>query len=189
MAANYDLEGALRILEDDGIVLLPTDTLWSIGCNATNIVAVKRLTRLLVGPDAPAPEILVHSIAMLKNYVQQLHPRLETLLFYHVRPLTILLENPGNFPEELEITTGKIAFRVAQDDYCRQLIRRLGHPLATAYAGANGQDLPVTFGMVSSAVIEGVDYVARHRQSDRSPGEPSVMVCLSDKSELVFLRE
>ena len=95
LAPNYDLEGVLHTLKDDGLLLLPTDTLWSVGCDATNQVALKRLTRLVQTPYAGAVEILVDSVTMLKKYVLELHPRIETLLCHHVRPLTILMEGTG----------------------------------------------------------------------------------------------
>ena len=186
---NYDLEGVRRTLADDGLVLMPTDTLWSVGCDARSIVAIKRQARLTGHREAPPAEVLIESIHMLKDYVKHLHPRLETLLHYHTRPLTFLLDPNHRLPADLHGPDGLVAFRVAQDDFCCALLRSHGRPVAVRPAGDGQGEMPATFGAINSNIIEGVDHVVRYRQSDKSPGEESVMVQLSRKGELIFLRE
>ncbi len=189
MATPHDLEGTLRTLADDGLVLMPTDTLWSIGCDATNRLSLRRLFRLIAASDGSRIEILVDSIPMLKKYVRRLHPRLETLLLYHVRPLTVLLPGAVNLPPEVQRPDGLTAFRIAQDEYSRQLLHAYCSPLATAFATAGEAPPPATFGEIRSDIIQGVDHVVRRGQLEKRPGEPSVMVLLSERAELVFLRD
>ncbi len=187
MLPNYELNDALTTLRTGGLILYPTDTLWSIGCDATNKEAVEKILNLT--SSATAIEIIVDSIPMLKQYVKHLHPRFETLLIYHTRPLSIKFREPIRVASPLMVTDVNIAFRICQDDYCRQLIEEFGGPLATCFASFDEKYMPATFGAISSEVIQAVDYVTRYRQDDKTPGQPSVLITLSEEDELVFLRE
>lgn len=188
MVQHYELDETLSALQNSGLLLFPTDTLWSIGCLATDVVAVLRLLRMKAQAPGFDLEILVDSVDMLKEYVDHLHPRLETLMAYHVRPLTVVLEGPRRLPEQL-LGPGRVAaFRVVRDDYCRQLIGRLGRPLAASFATLNGQ-APIHFGTVSSDILQSVDHVVKYHQQEKTAGEPSVMVRLSECDELEFVRE
>ncbi len=185
MLPNYELSDALTTLQGGGMILYPTDTLWSIGCDATNEVAVQKLLDLV--SNNASLEIIVESIPMLKKHIKHLHPRIETLLLYHTRPLSVKFSEPKNLANTL--IDEDIAFRICQDDYCKELIGEFQNPLLTCFASFDQQYLPATFGAISSEVIQAVDYVARYRQDDKTPGEPSVLITLSDEDELVFLRE
>ncbi len=187
MFPNYELKDALTTLQNGGLILYPTDTLWSIGCDATNEEAVEKILNL-TGSAVPV-EILVDSIPMLKQYVKHLHPRIETLLLYHTRPLSIKFRESEKVAPALMANNVNIAYRICQDDYCQQLMGEFGLPLATCFASFDEKYLPATFGAISSEVIQAVDYVARHRQDDKTPGEPAVLITLSEEDELVFLRE
>lgn len=189
MVQNYDLEGALTTLRKGGLILYPTDTIWSIGCDATNAFAIEKVLQLKRGASGHGIEILVDSVQMLKSYVRHLHPRIETLLTYHVRPLTVLFDNPHNVPQNALDEDGYMAIRMAQDDYCRSLIAAFGKPLVASYANVANQPIPSNFGAISSEIIQGVDHVSKYRQHEKITGRPSVMVRLSERDELLFLRE
>ena len=126
---------------------------------------------------------------MLKNYVRHLHPRLETLLHYHVRPLTIIYDQGRQLPNSILESDGSIAVRLVQDDYCRALIDELGYPIVAVPADLREGFYPPGFGTISSDVVAKVDYVSRHRRTDRVISELSVMVRLDEKDELEFIRE
>ncbi len=190
MIPQHHIEGALAAIENNGLVLCPTDTLWSMACNANDPVAVLRLLRLKPNTRANSFEILVNSIEMLKEYVEHLHPRVETLLSYHIRPLTVVFEKARNLPEKILNPDGSIPVRVVQDEFCRELIAGLKHPLVSTFAHLEDAPMPTHFGAISSAVIEAVDYVVRYRQNDKAHGQPSVMVrLLEEEEEMEFLRE
>lgn len=189
MVQNYDLNQALVTLQKGGLILYPTDTIWSIGCDATNEDAVLNLRRLSQRNQSYPIELLFSSIDMIKAYVDHLHPRLETLLVYHVQPLTILLENPRRLPANLFSQEGTVAIRLVQDSYCQELIEQFGAPIVAACASSAESHIPASFGSVSSEYIRGVDYVVKHRQMEKAGGQLSVMVRLSAQDELIFLRE
>lgn len=189
MASYQEIEQAVAVLQSGGLLLYPADTLWSIGCDATDPVAVERICNLRENRSTSEFEILVSSIDMMRHYVDHLHPKLETLLAYHVRPLTVQFERGRNLPDRLIDPDGAVAVRLAQAPFCRALIKTYGRPLIAVQASREGQTIPASFGAVSSSIIGGVDYVLQPHQKNGITGEPAVMVRLSKRGELEFLRE
>lgn len=189
MVHNYDLDGAIHKLDQGGLILYPTDTIWGIGCDATNPTAVSRVYDLKKRDHSKSFVILVDSIHMLKQYVDHLHPRIETLLLYHLRPLTVIYNQGVNLAENASALDGSVAIRIVKDPFCRALINTFDRPLIATSANINNEPFPANFGEVSSEIIQGVDYVVKHRQHEKGLGQPSVIVRLSDKDELIFIRE
>ncbi len=183
-----DLDTAARVLQAGGVILYPTDTIWGIGCDATRAEAIERVYAIKRRrPDKPFL-LLADSVEMIRQYVGYVHPRIETLLAYHQRPLTIIYEGARNLPENLVAPDGSIGIRIPQDDFCRELVRRLGKPVVSTSANVSGAPFPAHFGEVSSEVIEQMDYVVRYRQWDTEPAEPSVVARVAADGELIFLR-
>ena len=189
MIQRYDLEGAATVLENEGLLLLPTDALWSVACLADDPVALERLRRIQRRQAGQQPEVLFSSLDMLKSYAPQLHPRLETLLAFHLRPLTVITEATPRIRPKARLSDGRIAARVVRDQYCRHLIKMLGRPLATTIAHFADSPYPDHFGHIRSDIIEAVDYVAKYRPKDPITGQPTIMVQLDEQEELEFLRD
>ena len=191
MTHEYDFNPVLETLDTGGIILFPTDTIWGIGCDATDPVAVEKIFVLKDRPRDNPFILLVSSIEMLCNYVEELHPRIETLLLYHTRPLTIIYDKAKNLPSNAYADNGSVGIRLVQDDFCKQLIENFGKPIVGTSANISDEPFPNHFGEISSAVIQGVDFVVRHRQGEKNMGEPSVIAKMTDleRGELEFLRE
>ncbi len=189
MLDKDNIENITRILKVGGTILYPTDTVWGIGCDATQEDAVERIYQLK-GTDPSEPfTILVSDIQMLKQYISHLHPRIETLLFYHSRPLTIIYENPKNLPQNLLSPDNTAAIRITTDPFCQEIIHRLGKPVVATSANVVDNPFPKSFGEISSQIIKEVDYVVKYRQNDKDFAPPSVMVKYDEKGELIFLRD
>ncbi len=185
-----DIDLSLRALHNGDVILLPTDTLWSLGCDATNPAAARHLLGIVKARSPEVGEILTTSLEMLKQWIPHLHPRLETLLHYHQRPLTILVEAGPKFGPEVCFQPGKAALRISRDPFCRHLLQAFGKPIFTVFAAVVHQPWPSSFGSISSEIIQHCAHVVRHRQMERNAGEPSVMVRLNpDTEELDFLRD
>jgi len=182
-------EDILKILEDDGTILMPTDTIWSVGCDVTNAVAIERIKKLKQENESDSLIVLVDSIEMLKEYVETVHPRLETLMMFHTRPMTVIYNKVKNLPSNALLNEEKVAIRVVKDDFCQRIIRSLGRPIITTSANTTDQPYPTIFGEISSEIIRNVDYIVRHRRTDKTPQTPSVIVRYDGKGELVFVRE
>ncbi len=188
MDTFYEVEKVVEVIKEGGIVLYPTDTIWGIGCDATNPTAVEQIYNLKKRPKEKSFILLVDSVDMLKNYVEQIHPRIETLLDYHQRPLTIIYDQPKNLPQEVIHNSGTIGIRLTHDPFCKQIIQQLGRPIVSTSANLSGQTFSGHFGGVSSEIIIGVDYVVRHRQKEKQVAPPSVIMRMSDEEELILIR-
>lgn len=185
-----DISEIVRLLEGGNIICYPTDTIWGIGCDATNEAAIEKVSALKGRAPDKGYVLLVSDIDMLKRYVTKIHPRLETLLSFHVRPLTVVYErNITGLPASVKAPDGSVAIRVAGDEFCQELIRAFGKPLVSTSANKSGEPFPPTFGGISSEILGGVDYVVKHRQDDKEPGEPSSIAKLDRHQELEFIRD
>jgi L-threonylcarbamoyladenylate synthase len=184
-----DISEIAGLLEQGKIICYPTDTIWGIGCDAMNEDAVARIGALKGRTPEKGYVLLVSGIDMLKRYVPKLHPRLETLLSFHTRPLTLILERTAGIPSYVKAPEGTAAIRVARDEFCRTLIEAFGRPLVSTSANKSGEPYPPTFGNISSDILGHVDYVVKYRQDDKTPQEPSSIAKLDRHLELEFIRE
>ena len=189
MFEKDNIEDITSILNRGGLILYPTDTIWGIGCNACDVKAIDRIYKLKQRATSKNFVILVDSIEMLKNYIREVPPRIETLLYYHTRPLTMVFNEPRNLPDSLIASDNTIAIRIAQDEFCKELIAAFGFPLVATSANISGQPYPANFGEISSDIIRGVDYIAKIRRHEKTMGEPSVIAKIMEDGELEFLRE
>jgi len=179
---------AVEVLTDKGLLLYPTDTIWGIGCDATNVEAVAKIYALKKRDLSKPLVVLVDSLRMLKDYVEQVHPRMDTLLAYHKRPLTVIYEKAKQLPDNLIAKDRSVAIRVVQDDFCKAMIRQFGKPIVATSANISNEPFPDNFGAISSEVIKGIDFVVRHRQCEKTANQPSVLVRVLANGELEFLR-
>ena len=184
-----DISEITNLLNNGGTICYPTDTIWGIGCDALNDSAIQKINEIKGGAPDEGYIILVDSVEMLKLYVPQMHPRLETLLSYHNRPLSIIYPHSEGLPDSLYAPDGSIAIRLTNDEFCQELISAIGRPLLSTAACKKDEPWPPTFGSISSEIIGGVDYVVRHRRDDKTPGEPSPVAKLDSHQELEFVRE
>jgi L-threonylcarbamoyladenylate synthase len=189
MLPNYNLEQIAEALNKGELILFPSDTIWVIGCDSCNETAVKRVLELKEWDYSMPLVMLVSSMEMLREYVQKIHPRVETLLAFHDKPLTIVYETADNIPVSAKGKDGSAAFRIVQDEFCLNLLDVLKRPIVATSAHIGKMPYPKHFGEVSSAVIMGVDHVVKYRQMDREMGPPSVIARLDENEELYFLRE
>lgn len=182
-----ELPQVLNTLKSGGTIIYPTDTIWGIGCDAFNESAVGNLFYLKKRPRNKPLLLLVDSIAMLKQFVE-IHPRVETLLFYHKQPLTIIYKADKRIPQYLTSDKHSIGIRVVKDDFCREIIKSFGKPITSTSANFSGDNFPITFQDVDSKFLQVADYVVRHRQEDMAKGSPSVIASFNQEGELSFLR-
>jgi len=189
MVHDYDIEVAVKALRAEKLILFPTDTVWSVGCLASSAEAVQRVQQVKRSDSSEDFELLLDSLQMLKGYIPDLHPRLETLLTYHTRPLTIEFNGFTVYPVAGLPSDTPTGIRIVQDAFDLALIEELQEPLYVCSAHVKGDEVPQNFGAISTDILMNVDYVCKYRQSEKSKDQLSVKVVLSDREELVFLRE
>ena len=185
---NDHLEDIITVLNSGGVVVYPTDTIWGVGCDACNAAAVEKVYALKKRSRDKGFVILVDSIEMLKKYVAHVHPRVDTLLHYHERPLTVVFDQARNLPANVCPPDGSIGVRIVKDEFCRLLIRHFGRPLVSSSANVSNESFQGTFGSISSEILTGADYVVKYRQHEKFCGPPSVIVKALENGELEFLR-
>ncbi|HEY5463777.1 MAG TPA: L-threonylcarbamoyladenylate synthase [Hanamia sp.] len=188
--ANFenDIINSLRILDSDGIILYPTDTIWGIGCDATNAIAIQKIFQLKKRAEKKSMIILVSDEKMIHNYVLNPSEKIIDFISSAKKPTTAIFKNAIHLPLNLINEDGSIAIRIVNDDFCRQLIQQLKKPLISTSANISGEKFPQNFNEVSEEIKKDVDYIVQHRQNDFSKKTPSSIIRLNTNNEIEFLR-
>ena len=182
------VEQTLAVLKKGGTILYPTDTIWGIGCDATNAEAVARIYALKNRPDTKSMIILLAEERDILQYVAAPDPSVFDFIQMQIKPTTIIFEGALGLPDNLVGEDGSIAIRLVQDPFCRHLLKRLRKPLVSTSANISGQPSPQNFGEVSTAIKTGVDHIAAWRQDDTAPAQPSKIVKWNSGSEPTIIR-
>ncbi len=180
---------AVDHLREDGVILYPTDTVWGIGCKFDSLEAYEKLRKIKNRAPDQAFILIVSSIDQLKDYVTYIHPRVETLLHYHERPLTMIYHRHHNIPDHCLASDGSVAIRIVRDSLCQELTKTLGCPITSTSANSKGEPTPKHFGEIQSDILSRVDFVFDFKRSKSFQGEPSVIAGFNKKGDLEFYRE
>ncbi|MBN8667556.1 MAG: threonylcarbamoyl-AMP synthase [Chitinophagales bacterium] len=176
MYEQEDIELALETLRKGGLLLYPTDTIWGIGCDATNRSAVEKVYALKKREDTKALIVLVAEERDIYEYTAAPDPEIFDYLERTSRPTTVVYQGALGLAENLIAQDGSVGIRICRDPFCRALIKRLQKPMVSTSANISGQPAPGWFGEVSEEVKSGVDYIVKYRQDDREPATPSSVV-------------
>ena len=188
MLFDDKLSDIIKTLESDGVLLHPTDTVWGLGCSAMSEKGINKIYDIKQRKKSQPLLMLVDSIKMLKKYVPHIHPRIETLLIFHNKPLTVVYPDVQRLPEFALASDKSAAIRVIYDPYCARIVSLLGCPLMSTSANISGEPTPTYLENVADRIIQGVDFVARHKQNVELSGSASVMISYDAEGELNFLR-
>lgn len=183
-----DMINCLKILQSGGIILYPTDTIWGIGCDATNMLAVQKIYQLKKREEKKSMIILVIDKSMIADYVLNPSEKILSFLSRQKKPTTAIFENAVNLPPQLINADGTVALRMVQDDFCRQLILQLKKPLISTSANISGEAYPQNYLQISDAIKSGVDYIVQHRQNDFEINAPSTIIRLSGNNDIKYIR-
>ena len=183
------VEEIISTLENGGLILYPTDSVWAIGCDATNVEAIKKVLALKQRKEGRGLVLLAEDLKMVGKYVDYIPPRIDMLLVYHTRPLTIIYDLAENLPKEVLGPKNTVAMRTAQDDFCKNIVQKFGKPLVATTANIDNSEIPLHFGAINSDIVEAVDYVVRFRRDEKKDGSLSVIARMGEDGELEFLRE
>ncbi|WPU95859.1 L-threonylcarbamoyladenylate synthase [Mucilaginibacter sabulilitoris] len=179
---------ALKVLQEGGIILYPTDTIWGIGCDATNTEAVQKIYRLKQRDEAKSMIILLDTENKLESYVSDVNPLAYDLIEYAENPLTLVMPGAKNVSPALIAVDGSIAIRVTGNQFCQQLIQRLRKPLVSTSANISGKPSPQYFSQIDQEVIDGVDYVVDIDQHSKEIKNPSTIMKLAPDGTFEFIR-
>ena len=171
-----DIAAAVKTLLAGGIILYPTDTVWGIGCDATNPVAVDKIMALKNRPANKSMIVLVAEERDIIQYVAAPDPAVFVYLETIQKPTTVVYPQGIALAENLLGADGSIGIRICADEFCRHLIKRLRHPLVSTSANVSGQPTPTFFNEIADTIKDGVDYVVEHRRDDLTPAVPSSVI-------------
>lgn len=186
---DIEVEQALSVLRSGGVILYPTDTIWGLGCDATNPEAIARIFRIKNREDSKSMIVLMADERDVLKYVASPDLAVFDFLEQQQRPTTIIYDNAVGLPPNLVAQDGSIAIRLANDEFCRHLVRRLGKPIVSTSANISGEAPPTFFDEVSEAIRSSVDFIVKWRQDDRTPANPSQIIKWLQNGEYQIIRQ
>ncbi|MDC0231225.1 L-threonylcarbamoyladenylate synthase [Aureispira] len=186
----YQIPEIIRTIEEGKLILYPTETIWGIGCDATNEKAIRKLNELKNRVVEKKYVLLVDNIDLLSEYVNYIPPKARNLIEYFSKPLTIVYDQPKNIPDSLLAEDGSIAIRITLDPFCKALVNAFGKPIVSTSANISGEPFPGSFEEIDLLIKDGVDFIVQHRQEESNRNiTPSTIVKVVDGSDLIFIRK
>ena len=171
-----DIEQCLKTLKAGGLILYPTDTVWGIGCDATNKAAVAKIYALKKRADHKAMIVLVADERDVLQYVAAPDLQVFDHLEQTTKPTTVIYEGAIGLADNLTGEDGSIGIRICKDEFCRHLLKRFRKPIVSTSANISGEPSPALFTEISQGIKEGVDHIVHYRQDDTSPASPSSVI-------------
>jgi L-threonylcarbamoyladenylate synthase len=183
-----DIRDALKVLRAGGVILYPTDTIWGIGCDATNAEAVRKIYAIKQRAENKSLIILVNSAGMLTRYVDNPPEVALQMAELTESPLTIVYDRGRSLAEGVASADGSVGVRICADPFCDELITALRKPLVSTSANISGSSAPALFDEISEELKASVDYVCLWRQDDRSRAKASSVIRVSGNGIVKILR-
>jgi L-threonylcarbamoyladenylate synthase len=187
MDFENDILKCLEVLKKGGIILYPTDTIWGIGCDATNEDAVKKIYAVKKRPDEKSMIVLVAGEKEVLRYVTQPDLSVFDYLKTAQKPTTVIYDGAIGFANNLIGKDGSIAVRICKDEFCKHLVRRFRGPVVSTSANISGHPSPKNFSGISEEIKANVDYVVQYRQNDNTTAQPSSLIKW-EKGKAIILR-
>lgn len=173
---EMEVEKTVAVLQSGGVILYPTDTVWGLGCDATNAEAVQKIYAVKNRADTKSVIILLADERDLLHYVAAPDPAVFDYIEKEEKPTTIIFENAINLPESLVAADGSIAIRIVKEPFCKHLIKRLRNPIVSTSANKSGSLTPLFFDAITEDIKRSVDYVVQWRQDETTPAHPSRII-------------
>jgi len=189
MEFSEDIKEACRIMSEGGIILYPTDTIWGIGCDATNPDAVHKVYEIKKRIDSKALIVLVDSPVKVDFYVDDVPNVAWDLIELAEKPLTIIYDGARNMASNLLAEDGSVGIRVTNEQFSKQLCQRFRKAIVSTSANISGQPSPANFSEVSEEIKSAVDYIVKYKQNDLSPAKPSSIIKLGKGGVVKVIRE
>jgi len=180
---------AVSFLKNGKIILYPTDTIWGIGCDATQLKPVDRIYRLKRRVESKSMIILLDDEEKLKLYVKKVPALAYDLIERYSEPLTIIYPGAMNVAKNVVADDGTIAIRIVRDEFCRRMISSFGKPVVSTSANLSGQPAPVVFSKIPEEITLGVDHVVNHHRDTIIRTKPSTIIKMMQNGEFEVIRK
>ena len=183
-----DIQNCLDILRSGGIILYPTDTVWGIGCDASNPLAIQKVFDLKGRSSSKALITLVGSEIMLERTVVNMPDIAWDLIETTNKPLTVIYDEVMGIAANAISEDGSCGIRLANDSFCQKLIQRFGKPIISTSANVSGEETPMDFSSISNTILNGVDFVVNYRQNETANQKSSNIIKLKNNGEIKIIR-
>ncbi|MDR1730318.1 MAG: threonylcarbamoyl-AMP synthase [Prevotellaceae bacterium] len=184
-----DLKNALKVLKSGGVILYPTDTIWGLGCDATNEEAVRRIFQIKQREDSKSMLVLTDNEAKIERLVEKAPDVAWDLINLSETPLTIIYSGARNLAKNLIAHDGSIGIRVTKEEFSRKLCERFRSPIVSTSANVSGQPSPQHFDEISDEIKNAVDYTVSYRQKDKTTATPSSIIKLEPNGVVTIIRK
>ena len=185
---STEVHNAFEAIQNGGIILYPTDTVWGIGCDATNADAVAKIYQLKQRAETQSMIVLMNGEKMLYNVFKDIPEVAWQIMDLSEKPTTLILDNPRNVASNLIAADKSLGIRVVKEPFCYKLLERMKKPLVSTSANISGKPTPMSFKEIDPQIIKGVDYVVNlHR--DKVAGKPSTIIKLGNDNQVKVLRK
>lgn len=184
-----DIKKACDTMKEGGVILYPTDTIWGIGCDATNEEAVKRVYEIKKRSDTKSMLVLLDNPAKLQAYIADVPEIAWDLIDLTDKPLTIIYDGAKNLATNLVAEDGSIGVRITAEEFSAALCRQFRKPIVSTSANITGEKVAANFNEISQEIIDAVDYVVEYRQNDYTKAKPSGIVKLSKDGTINIIRK
>lgn len=188
MKTEDDIKKAVEVMKKGGVILYPTDTVWGIGCDATNADAVAKVYAIKHRDDSKALICLVDSDARIQRYVRNVPEVAWDLLELAEKPTTVILDNAVNLAPNLIAEDGSIAMRITREPFSKELCYRFQKPIVSTSANISGEPAAQNYCDISEELINAVDYICWSRRQEHKPHTPSSIIKLSENGEVKIIR-
>jgi L-threonylcarbamoyladenylate synthase len=188
MDINTEVHNAFEVIKNGGIILYPTDTVWGIGCDATNQEAIAKIYALKQREDSKSMIVLMNGDKMMYNVFSAIPDLAWDLWDLSEKPTTLILDNPRNIAENLIAADKTLGVRIIKEPFCFKLLERMKKPIVSTSANISGMVAPKTFKEISPEIIKGVDYVV-NLQRDKVCKNPSTIIKLSLDNQVKVIRK
>jgi len=183
-----EVKNALDTLYNGGVILYPTDTIWGLGCDATNTEAVKRIYEIKKREDSKSMLVLINDANRIPSYIEEMPEIAWDLIDVADKPLTIIYPGAKNLAANLIASDKTIGIRVTNDPFCNLLIQRFKRPIVSTSANISGNSSPANFAEISDKIKKQVDYIVAHRQNETQKASPSEIIQLGIGGRIKVIR-
>ncbi len=187
MDLNQEIQNALEVLQNGGIILYPTDTVWGIGCDASNEEAVDKIYNLKKRAESQSMIVLMNGDKMIHNTFKEVPETAWQIMDLSEKPTTLILDKPQNIAKNLVAPDNTLGIRVVKDSFCFKLIDKLKKPLVSTSANISGKPTPMSFSEISKEILNGVDYVV-NLSREKKCGNPSTIIKIALDNQVKVIR-
>ena len=185
MTTKKILNQSIEVLLNSQVILYPTDTVWGLGCDATNVDAVAKIFKLKNRVESKSLVVLVSSMEMLHTYVGTVPQKAIDIISKTKKPTTIIYSNPKGLADNAIAVDNTIAIRIPTHNYCLEIINKLGKPIISTSANISGESTPKSFSEISLPILEGVDYVVNLEQDKISDKSSTILKLVGNDIEVI----